>query len=105
MVKPSSKQRKIEKVRNDIDELLSLAASKVKTHAVLSRNAVRDAVRLSQRFRARIPIETKRKLCKKCFSYLLPGVTSSTRVHKGRVIITCKHCGAVKRLQFRRGKK
>ncbi|KAG1669288.1 Ubiquitin domain-containing protein UBFD1 [Nymphon striatum] len=43
--------------------------------------------------------EIKRKICKKCNSLLLPGITASVR-YKGknkRIIVTCKNCKQVKR--------
>jgi ribonuclease P protein subunit RPR2 len=101
-MKPTQKQRKARKGEADLQELLTLAASNVQKNPVLSRNAVRDVMRLSQTMRIRVPLEEKRKLCRNCFTYLVPGVTSATRVAKGRVIITCLHCKHVKRLQFRR---
>lgn len=85
--------------------LLKLASERTPMDMAVARSAVRDALRLSQSLRVRIPLEEKRKLCRSCFAYLVPGVTSTVRTRNGRVIIRCTECNAVKRLQFRRGKK
>lgn len=98
--KPRNKRRA--KAENELQELLQLAEKSTPDNPALARNAVRDAIRLSQTLRLRIPLEQKRRLCRKCYTYLKPGVTSTYRVAKGRVIITCKHCGNIKRLQYRR---
>ena len=85
--------------------LLELARETVGKDERLMKSAVRDAFRLSTRLRLRVPRDEKRKLCKHCYNYLQPGLTSSTRVRNGRIIITCLGCKNVKRLQYRRGKK
>jgi ribonuclease P protein subunit RPR2 len=99
----TAKNRKQRKGEQELHELLALAKEKVPSD--LSRNAVKDAFRLSQTLRLRIPLEEKRKLCKHCYTYLKAGVTSQTRVAKGRIIITCLHCKHVKRLQYSKSKK
>lgn len=98
----SAKARRARKGETDLHELLALAAASAGKDERLMRSAVRDAIRLSERLRLRMPLEEKRKLCKKCYAYLRPGVTSRSRVRSGRVIITCLSCGNVKRLQYRR---
>lgn len=100
--KEGMKQRRQRKGEEDLFALLVLAKEKTPSDLVLVRKAVKDVFRLSQTLRLRIPLEEKRKLCKKCFTYLKAGSTSRTRVAKGRIIITCLHCGTVKRLQYRR---
>jgi ribonuclease P protein subunit RPR2 len=83
-------------------ELLAIAAKSAGKDATLMHSAVKDIFRLNSSMRVRIPLGEKRRLCKNCLSYLKPGVTSTTRVREGRVIITCTNCGNVKRLQFRK---
>lgn len=95
-------QRKMRKGDADMLELLKIAAGAAGKDATLMHSAVKDAFRLNSSMRVRIPLDEKRRLCKNCMSYLKPGVTSTTRVREGRVIITCKNCGNVKRLQFRK---
>ncbi len=102
MAKGAAKYRKRKQAETDLHELLVLAATHVKTNSKLSSNAVRDVFRLNKQLRIPIPLTEKRKLCKVCYTYLLPGVTSTHRIAKGRIIITCKSCGTVKRLQYRR---
>lgn len=97
-----AQQRKMRKGDTDMLELLAIAAKAAGKDATLMHSAVKDIFRLNSSLRIRIPLDEKRKLCKKCNTYLKPGVTSSTRVREGRVIITCKECGSVKRLQFRK---
>jgi RNase P subunit RPR2 len=95
-------QRKMRKGDADMLELLRIAADAAGKDATLMRSAVKDIFRLNGSMRVRIPLDEKRRLCKNCFSYLKPGVTSTTRVREGRVIISCAGCGNVKRLQYRK---
>lgn len=44
--------------------------------------------------------EYKRRLCKQCDSLLVPGKTCRVRIKNDMRVITCDHCGAVKRLGF-----
>jgi ribonuclease P protein subunit RPR2 len=101
MARTDGKQKKKRRGEDELQQLLALAATKTPSNLVLARNAVKDAFRLSQTMRVRIPREQKRQLCKHCYTFLKPGVTSSTRVHNGRIIITCTNCKHVKRLQYK----
>ncbi len=44
-----------------------------------------------------LPSAVKRQVCKHCGAYLLPGSTSRTRIHRGRIILYCTRCGAYRR--------
>jgi len=54
-----------------------------------------NARRISIRHNIPIPRELKRKFCKYCYHYLLPGVTSMVRINSNekRVEIKCLNCG------------
>ena len=93
---------KIRRAEQEFNALMELAQRQASRNTELSRRAVRDAFALSKTVRLRVPIAIKRAVCKSCFTILQPGVTSSTRIAKGRIIITCLHCKQVKRLQYRR---
>lgn len=86
----------------ELAELLALARARTPNDMRVAQAAVKDAFRLANKLRLRIPLDEKRKLCKKCFTYLKPGITSKHRIAKGRIIITCKNCKNVKRLQYKR---
>lgn len=97
-----AQQRKQRKGDSDMLKLLELACGAAGKNEKLMKSAVKDAFRINSSLRVRIPLDEKRRLCKKCFSYLKPGVTSKTRVRAGRVIITCLNCGNIKRLQYQK---
>ena len=41
----------------------------------------------------------KRKFCKHCYSYLMPGVNSRTRTKDGKVVIYCSECKNYTRME------
>jgi ribonuclease P protein subunit RPR2 len=56
------------------------------------------AKRIAMRHTLRFPRRWKRRVCKKCYSFLVPGASCRIRINKGRVIITCLECGYITRL-------
>ena len=51
---------------------------------------VKLALKLSKKFNVKIPLNIKRKICKKCNRYFNPGIV---RVKKGYLIYRCPYCG------------
>jgi ribonuclease P protein subunit RPR2 len=90
--------------RERIGRLLSLARERamVKDDAY-ARRYVALARRLGTRYNVRIPSDLKRWLCKKCSSFLVPGLNARVRT-KGKVVITCLTCGRVSRYRIRKHK-
>lgn len=63
------------------------------------------ARRIGTRHRVRIPKEFRRRMCKKCGAYLVPGVNSKTRLDGVNIIKTCMACGDIKREPYARRNK
>ena len=55
-----------------------------------SKEYVSLALKLSKKFNIKIPLNIKRKICKKCNRYFNPGIV---RIKKGYVIYKCPYCG------------
>ncbi len=60
--------------------------------ASLSDRYIEIARRIAMRHRIRIPRELRRRFCRSCGSYLVPGVGARIRIHRGRVVVTCLRC-------------
>ncbi len=73
----------------------------------LANRYVELARKISMRYNVRIPRELKRKFCKKCHSFLKPGVNARVRVRseKKYVLVTCLECGNKMRYPYVREKK
>ena len=65
-----------------------------------ARRYVDLARRIGMRYNVRVPPEFKRRFCKECLAYLLPGVNARVRIGRGRVVVTCAGCGAVQRMPY-----
>lgn len=76
-----------------IEILFRQAQEEFRDHPDLSRIYIDRARRIAMRDRIRIPRELKRKYCRKCFTYLVPGINARVRIHRGKIIITCLECG------------
>lgn len=59
------------------------------------------AKRLVMRHNAKFPDKWKRRICKKCSKFLVPGDNCRVRTHKKRVTITCLECGSIVRIPFK----
>ena len=71
----------------------------------LARRYVFTARKIAMRIRTPLDVNKTRQICKKCNSYLT-GETSRVRLQgtgkNAHVVVTCLHCGAIKRYQYRR---
>ena len=56
------------------------------------------ARRVGMRYNVRVPTTYRRRFCRGCYRYLQPGVSSRTRLSRGRVVTTCLRCGHVSRI-------
>ncbi|KAL8576620.1 hypothetical protein ACOMHN_025095 [Nucella lapillus] len=52
----------------------------------------------------RLHPEIKRSICKKCYTLLVPGITSTCRTKKKgeNAVISCLHCGSVKSFPWKK---
>ncbi|MDD3407416.1 MAG: ribonuclease P [Methanomicrobium sp.] len=90
-----SKQKALAKER--IICLFDVAGRFFKTDSSLSQNCIMHARIISMRYRIRIPKPYNKRYCRKCYSLLVPGTNVRTRIQRGKVIVTCKTCGNIRR--------
>jgi len=58
----------------------------------LSNRYIQIARKTAMKINLRLPKELKRKFCKHCYSYFVPGRTCRIRIHKSRVTYYCFTC-------------
>lgn len=83
-----------------IEYLLSLARDIHIERSELADRYTGLARKLSMKYK--VPFTKRQKLlvCKKCNGFIsLPG---AVRVRKGRVIVSCRKCGFIKRIPFKK---
>jgi ribonuclease P protein subunit RPR2 len=86
--------------------LFKQADDESKEHPERSKRYVEMAVKLCMRYNVNLPSEFKRRFCRSCKAYLVPGKNSRVRTSPSQkaVIVTCNGCGHVSRHPYRREK-
>ncbi len=91
-MKPALKQIVLERMEILIDNAISNA----KTNPILSQRQASLARKLSMRHKVRMPYALRMVYCKKCKSFIAPGINSKIRIGRTSIKsirITCNFCG------------
>ncbi|MEM5798391.1 MAG: RNAase P [Candidatus Aenigmatarchaeota archaeon] len=88
-----------------IEKLFSLA-QKEKNHELANRYA-RLIWRLCLRYNIRLGKEQKRRICRRCQAWLVPGRTARIRARpeKKVIVLQCLRCGWTRRYPYKKIKK
>ena len=103
MAKPTiskTKQKEIAKER--IQTLFKEAEKAFKKNKALANRYVTLARKIAMKARIRMPSLLKRKFCKHCYKFLMPGVNSRTRTREGKVVISCFECKKFMRIPVKK---
>jgi len=76
--------------------LIDNAISNAKTNPILSQRQASLARKLSMRHKVRMPYALRMVYCKKCKSFIAPGINSKIRIGRTSIKsirITCNFCG------------
>ena len=84
------KQREIALDR--IKTLFKEARTVFRKDKALANRYVKLARELSMKYKVRIPSVLKRRFCKHCYHYLMPGENLRVRTRKGNVVYYCMNC-------------
>lgn len=92
--------------RERIRILFEQAEQAFKEDPALANRYVELARRIAMRFNIRLEKRQKRRICKKCHAYLVPGESCTVRTSSKRqaVIVTCGICGHAMRFPYLREK-
>jgi ribonuclease P protein subunit RPR2 len=91
-VKPIVRKIALERMQILIDNAISNA----RTNPELSQRHAQLARRISTKYNIRMPYVLRIVFCKKCKSFIAPGINSKIRLGRASVKsirITCKFCG------------
>lgn len=67
----------------------------------LAHRYVSLARKMAMKVKVKIPTELKRRFCKHCYRYLVPGVNARVRTRAGKVVISCLECKKFMRIPLR----
>lgn len=82
--------------KNRVQVLFQQAESVYKATPQLAQRYIATARQISMAARIRLPAEYKRKTCKNCNAFLVPGWSSRVRIKPQRathIVVTCLGCG------------
>jgi len=91
-LKPALRQIALERMQI----LIQNAISNARTNPQLSQKQALLARKISMRHKIRMPYELRIVFCKKCKSFIAPGINSKIRLGRSSiksVRITCNFCG------------
>lgn len=91
--------------KQSIHKLFLLANEAIREDHDLAQRYVDIARKIAMAAKVHLPAEYKRQVCRKCKSFILPGVNCRVRTKRHRephVVITCLKCGKHTRIPFRR---
>lgn len=84
-----------------IDRLMSLAEKNIREKPARAKRYVVLATKLSTRYRVRMPERFKKRICKVCNRYWIPGYNVTVRIRRrDRVVEYRCECGAVRRFGY-----
>jgi ribonuclease P protein subunit RPR2 len=98
---PRKKPFNVDMAGQRIKRLFELAEKAYPERPDLANRYVEIARRISMRHRVSIPRGLKKRICKKCGAFLVPGENSRVRLDGKNVIITCLECDAIKRYPYK----
>ncbi len=104
--KEQREKRKIALERINI--LFTLAERVFPYDKELANRYVEIALAVQQKAKVRMPRKWKRRYCKKCHSFLVPGVNAQVRLRQKRmphVVVKCLECGHIMRYPYLREQK
>lgn len=88
-----------------IDTLFTLAERVARYSPDLAKRYVELALEIQKKAKVKIPRKWKRRYCKRCHTFLIPGVNARVRLRTKRmphVVITCLECGYIMRYPYLR---
>lgn len=88
----SKSRNKKEIVKERIKKLFKEAKKAFRKDKKLANRYVKLARELAMKYRVKLPRELKRKFCKHCYSYLVPGENCRIRTRDNKVIYYCMEC-------------
>ena len=102
-IKKKLEQKKIAKER--IDELFKLAEEAYAKYPERAHRYSKLIRKLQLKYKIKLPLKIKRRICKKCDHFLKPGMNCKVRSKDGKLIIHCLDCKNMMKLGYKKSAK
>ena len=103
--KLSYKKKYGQQITTRMHNLFTEAEGIKSTDPVLASRYVHLARKLSAKAKVRMPRELKRKFCKHCNAFFIPGKNYTVRTTGKTITYTCKICGKITRIGYKTKKR
>lgn len=98
----SKKSRKFQKIAEErIIILFKEAGAMFNKDRKLANRYVSLARKIAMKYKVKIPKELKRRFCKNCYKFLVPGKNCRVRLKEGKVIYYCLECKKFMRFPYK----
>lgn len=97
-----SRQKQKQIALERITKLFEEAEKAFSENKTLSNRYITLARKIAMKVRLSMPLELKRRYCKHCYTFLVPGVNARIRTRGGKVIISCLECKKFMRIPVRK---
>jgi len=84
-----------------IKELFKLAVDMFSEDSKLSNKYVKLARKIAMKFKVKLTSLQRRKFCKHCYSFLMPGKNCTVRTTGKTITYTCKTCKKFTRIGYK----
>lgn len=96
-IREKEQREKKRVARERVETLFTLAERVFPYERELANRYVEIALAVQQKAKIRMPKKWKRRYCKKCHSFLVPGINARVRLRNGHVVVKCLNCGNIMR--------
>lgn len=83
-------------------ELIEQAGIVFKSRPQFADRYAKLCRKIAMKHKLRLPPEIKRKICKGCDAFLVPGKTARIRTQRGHVVIYCTSCKRISRIGYKK---
>jgi len=94
-----TQQRKL--ALNEITLILNKAKEVFDRKPDLAHKYAKKARRIALKYKIKLPLGLKRKICKNCYGFLVPGKNLRVRTRKGHVVYYCLNCKKFMRFGYK----
>jgi len=86
---------------NEINTILDKAKDVFDKKPDLAHKYAKKARRIALKYKVKLPLKLKRRICKNCHSFLVPGKNLRVRTHRGHVVYYCLECKKFMRIGYK----
>lgn len=86
---------------NEIILILNKAKEVFDRKPDLAHKYAKKARRIALKYKIKLPLVLKRRICKNCHSFLVPGKNLRVRTHRGHVVYYCLECKKFMRIGYK----